>query len=249
MNNYDHGKIDSRELDRLVDGELTTDEYRNLLVSLDDQPNGWRQCALAFLEAQAWKQAAQKPILTVDRFNEGEDANLHVRSGRSNMAPIPTDRIPRNPTSGRFMFAASAASFLLAFALGIGVQRFMESRTNHSSGLFPIAQNQIGSHATNRDGSANDNLTALVQTGSDESMEGDAFRGLAIPVYHMDDHQALGSLLQEFHLPRDVRRSLERLGYDISEQRRIAPIQLLDGSPGIVPIDEVRITPVSRQSF
>lgn len=43
-------------LDRLVDGELTNDEYRDLLIWLERQPDGWRRCALAFLEAQAWRK-------------------------------------------------------------------------------------------------------------------------------------------------------------------------------------------------
>src|SRR5262249_27157750 len=41
--------------DRLVDGELDAVGRRELLKALDDQPGGWRRCALAFLEAQAWR--------------------------------------------------------------------------------------------------------------------------------------------------------------------------------------------------
>src|SRR5262245_23353512 len=47
--------IDQRLLDRLVDGELDAAGRRELLKALDDQPGGWRRCALAFLEAQAWR--------------------------------------------------------------------------------------------------------------------------------------------------------------------------------------------------
>ena len=38
--------------DRLVDGELSSTERRQLIASLDDRPGGWRRCALAFVEAQ-----------------------------------------------------------------------------------------------------------------------------------------------------------------------------------------------------
>ena len=41
--------------DRLVDGELSAAERRELLASLDGRPTGWRRCALAFLEAQTWQ--------------------------------------------------------------------------------------------------------------------------------------------------------------------------------------------------
>ena len=41
------------ELDRLVDGQLAPHEYRELLRQIDKDPDGWRQCALAFLQHQA----------------------------------------------------------------------------------------------------------------------------------------------------------------------------------------------------
>src|SRR5205814_739732 len=43
-------------LDRLVDGELSGNERRQLLESFDKRPEGWRRCALAFLEAQSWRE-------------------------------------------------------------------------------------------------------------------------------------------------------------------------------------------------
>src|SRR5262245_830538 len=42
-----------RALDRLVDGELSDTDRRELLVALDQEADGWRRCALAFLESQA----------------------------------------------------------------------------------------------------------------------------------------------------------------------------------------------------
>src|SRR5688572_17304855 len=50
----DFEENDSRVLDRLVDGELTELERKELLSALDEEPSGWRRCALAFLEAQSW---------------------------------------------------------------------------------------------------------------------------------------------------------------------------------------------------
>src|SRR5260370_21580495 len=48
---------EERLLDRLVDGELPERERRELLLRLEKVPDGWRRCALAFLEAQTWGQA------------------------------------------------------------------------------------------------------------------------------------------------------------------------------------------------
>ena len=48
---------DDTRFDRLVDEELSEEERRELLGQLDDEPGGWRRCAIAFLEAQCWRQA------------------------------------------------------------------------------------------------------------------------------------------------------------------------------------------------
>jgi hypothetical protein len=50
--------IPAAELDRLVDGELDEHARSALIRALDGDPNGWKRCALAFLEAQAWREAA-----------------------------------------------------------------------------------------------------------------------------------------------------------------------------------------------
>ncbi|GEM_PF-4837857 len=43
-------------IDRLVDGTLAPQEERDLLTQLEQTPGGWRQCALAFLEAERWRR-------------------------------------------------------------------------------------------------------------------------------------------------------------------------------------------------
>ena len=55
MNQCHISDNDDSRFDRLVDGELNDTERHQLLASLDDEPGGWRSCALAFLEAQAWR--------------------------------------------------------------------------------------------------------------------------------------------------------------------------------------------------
>jgi hypothetical protein len=58
MNGFSHEHFfDPQILDRLVDGELAEIERREVLQTLERQPDGWRQCALAFLEAQSWGEA------------------------------------------------------------------------------------------------------------------------------------------------------------------------------------------------
>src|SRR5712692_7228638 len=49
--------VDRELLDQLVDGELSDTERQELLARLDAEPDGWRRCALAFLEAQSWRES------------------------------------------------------------------------------------------------------------------------------------------------------------------------------------------------
>jgi hypothetical protein len=59
MNTTATPTITATDLDRLVDGELDQGTRSLLIRSLDREPDGWKRCALAFLEAQAWREAAQ----------------------------------------------------------------------------------------------------------------------------------------------------------------------------------------------
>ncbi len=44
-------------LDRIVDGELSPGELREAIERLESEPDGWKRCALAFLEAQCWRES------------------------------------------------------------------------------------------------------------------------------------------------------------------------------------------------
>ena len=96
-----------RLFDRLVDNELTTQERRELLATLDREPEGWRRCALAFLEAQEWRAAMGPP------------------AARS--APVrPVTFVMPEPVRGYFgilgYFAKVAAGLIAAFAIGWGLR-------------------------------------------------------------------------------------------------------------------------------
>lgn len=57
------GLVIQEELDLLVDGELSEERRQALLGQLEEVPDGWRQCALRFLEAQVWREAlAEEPV-------------------------------------------------------------------------------------------------------------------------------------------------------------------------------------------
>ncbi|HEY2894881.1 MAG TPA: hypothetical protein VGJ16_11725, partial [Pirellulales bacterium] len=97
-----------RVLDRLVDGELGPQERRQLLAALDDEPGGWRHCALAFLEAQSWRwqltRAAAEPLA----------------KSTDPVQPLPRER-PRSRAWASWL--ATAACVLIAFGIGRALPR------------------------------------------------------------------------------------------------------------------------------
>jgi hypothetical protein len=96
---------DDRFLNRLVDGELSDVERRDLLLRFENEPDGWRRCALAFLEDQNWREtfgplaatapATARPVIVPDN------------PGRKLGSWRPAARL-----------TGLAASLVLAFALG-----------------------------------------------------------------------------------------------------------------------------------
>ena len=97
---------DDARFDRLVDGEASPEEYRELLATLDDEPGGWRRCALAFLEAQAL---------------ERELGDLREEAVYPSPRKLTEEKLASNTsrTSTNYwpMLLAMAASFLVAFGL------------------------------------------------------------------------------------------------------------------------------------
>src|SRR5437660_1111223 len=94
-NQHSRGPDDDRLLDRLVDGELPDAERRKLLLKFEKEPDGWRRCALAFLEAQAslnplvknWQQKGYS-VETDQRL-----VSMESKDGRKVKLPVQEVRI------------------------------------------------------------------------------------------------------------------------------------------------------------
>ena len=100
--------LDERLLDRLVDGELADDERRELLLQLEKNPDGWRRCALAFLEAQTWRQALAPvaDLVWVTRPESAKDVDT------PDVTPFADSGRATRPLSVRLLDPAGNASAL-----------------------------------------------------------------------------------------------------------------------------------------
>ena len=86
-------------IDLLVDGELDSESRREFLLGLDASADGWRSCALAFLEAQAMRSAI-RPM------------------ARDATASLPLVSVSPQRRRRPGVWLARAASVLAAFGLG-----------------------------------------------------------------------------------------------------------------------------------
>jgi len=213
---------DDLQFDRLVDGELTSIERRRLLESLDKRPDGWRRCALAFLESQSWR-----------------DELGQVALGLQVATKVPSSVLTLGQKSNKSRWVdgakwlALAASLLLAFEL-VWTQR------HHA---IPVADGSLkGSdqvtNVTPKGSKASDALTFYVR---DETGNKQAVRVPLVDASKLDNQ--LGMKFQS-GLPNAVRDQLKDRGYDIKSKRQYAQLWLENGQPMIVPVEDTKIVPV-----
>jgi hypothetical protein len=220
-------------LDRLVDGELPADERRVLLQSLDSRPDGWRRCAIAFLEAQSWRSEL-RTVAT---------APAVIPVSNKSIAPKPGSQ--RRTVWAAAEWFAVAAALMLAFKLG-GWQR--------NSGI-PAA------NVTTSPGNQVASAPPIVATPAPNSAKGgDAInlwvrddagqlQRVRVPLVDANtlDHQ-YGTIFQT-GVPDDVRNQLKDQGLTVQSKRQYAPMWLDNGRPMMVPVEDTKIVPVSNKVY
>ncbi len=229
--------VDDVEVQRLVDGELSTEEYRALLAGLDEEPGGWRRCAMAFLEGQA----LEKELVTVLRALDG-CAGSNAKGVKPTLSPLAGSTIDARTV------CAVAASFLVAFALGVLIPRFLPigGQDGSLAGNLPTQQPA----GMNRPGMVgNENVRRPV--GSVQLvMDGPGGAATAagqVPVYEVGQDLEQYLSAEQPTLGPELIDLLRQQGYDVQHQQQFFPAPLNDGREVIVPVDGYRITPVSRR--
>jgi hypothetical protein len=231
--------------DRLVDGELSDTERRELLESLDAQPNGWRRCALAFLEAQSWgkelKRVLHSPTTNSRESKDSVSADILVAR------PVNNQRFSAMAAAGRWL--AIAAGLLLAFTLGIAQRPGGVPLAGKTAGPNVDAPGRIVTltqpPADNPD-DANTDQDALTLWVRDDAGQ---TRPLRVPLVDAGalDRQ-FGTQFQS-SVPGAVRDQLQNRGYQVESKRRYAPLWLENGRPMMVPVEDTRIVPVKENVY
>jgi hypothetical protein len=230
-------RIDESTFDRLVDGRLADEERRHLLASLDDRPGGWRACALAFLEAQAWRtdlraMASERPA-----------GALVLRQPASTPAPV-----NQSTVRSAVHWFGLAACVLVAFGLGT---LWREDRTTPvvSTVETPPVDTQLvtrDDRQTQSVSAAPESSDALTLWVRDHTGRPQRLHVPLVDAGAMD--QQLGVRFRS-GMPDSLRSQLRERGYDVFSTRRYAPLVLENGGSLVVPVEDTRIVPVSSEVY
>ncbi len=227
---------EERGIDLLVDGELDDARRRELLLRLENTPGAWRRCALAFLEAQSWRQGAGAMLA------EPSPASPAPVSVAVAVEPVASHSFWRSSWGN---LLAVAASFGCAFALGAWYRSSDGPVTAQGAGAVAIVDPAASDPASNVAAGAADNtpedyVTLLVDGVADgESNQ------MQLPVRAWGD-VADSFAQQPLAIPDSLIEEIEQAGHTVRQRRQLVPVDLQDGRQMIVPMDEVQIVPVSR---
>jgi len=248
-----HIPDDDNELfDLLVDNELDEARRRRLLSGLDSRPDGWRKCALAFLEAQSFgaefSALLSEPIPAARRDDKASDGGTGIETQPAKVAAH-NKTTPRRPWSKKnaATLTAMAASFLMAMWIGISIENRdgnpVAGTRPSTFESIPVVNPPVGRMppvvaASNRGGAvATPALkTEMVNLGSPQFGG-----GIRVPAVQRDklDSDWLQSVPPA--VPDDVLEALNRTGHEVQQRRELVPMKMKDGRRLVVPVDQVDV--------
>ena len=228
--------VNERLLDRLVDNELDAAGSRGLLKALDESPDGWRRCALAFLEAQAWR------------------SDLRGAVAASALAPSPPAHpVPRTRSRAVRVGQAGliAAAVILSFGAGWLARPGRDDR-------LPVDAGTASSGVVQREGDDEERPDRLPADSGKSGLDGQQnvrlagtltlevedhgqSRTLRVPVIEGRGIDARWLLEQPPAIRASVVHALERRGHRVEAHRQLVTFNLKDGRKLILPVDEVDV--------
>jgi hypothetical protein len=234
--------------DRLVDGELSADERRRLIASLDDRADGWRRCALAFLEAQSWGGAMRQMVRPQENSQHTvSQQTVQPVEGASAATPAPMGRRRQASRAGALL--ATAAAVLVAFVLGwrmngtpdVGDAQLLVDSEASGAAREGIAPPKAAA-ARLPDADA---ITLVVNDASGRPQR------LQVPLVEGARLGEQFGASPQWAAP-EIRRRLAEQGIDLQARRRYAPLYFEQQNgivPMVVPVDDAVITPVSSAMY
>jgi len=213
-----------RAIDRLVDGELTDDDTRAILSAMDRDPDGWRRCALAFVESQAIGRDVRG--ITAESLNSR--ANV--------VTPVPLRDVSRKWSWSTGL--ALAASLLITFGFGLfcgNDVQFWNPPTG-VPGKSPLLVNSLPAPTGKASVERWRTMKLNVHDPSSSKPQ-----QIEVPVREMARIDPNWAASDESAISADVIKALEQSGHVVTRERRLWPIELEDGRRVIVPVEQVEV--------
>jgi hypothetical protein len=252
MNDRDQDPpVDDLLLDRIVNGGMSALELRTAVRALEREPDGWKRCATAFLEAQALCESFR--AMGLPQKDEAPSQVLRLDPGRDF----------RGARQRWLRHAAAAGIVAVSFAIGwiahgtrpaAPTQDLLAVRpvANQTQPIDELAVSESRSPSNaaqgedvpesrgGRDERAPDALNRTIRTVA-RIRFGAADSPAEVPV--LDGPGITGEWLAQQPPPVSEHGQvvLERQGYQVDQRRQFLRATLSDGRRVAVPVDRVRI--------
>jgi hypothetical protein len=238
-------------IDQIIDGSLGPGELRLALSRLDHEPDGWKRCTLAFLEAQCWREAF--------RALEGHSVAESARGcGAIGSRQATVDQRRTRSWRGAAAAGIIAASFALGWVSHRAGPREVASPSVPASSS-PIVADVRHDSPTELVIPASDD--APPPAGSDSGFAVDRPRpssgefvqtvgqlrigpdgaGATVPILAGPGINGDWLQTQQPPLSEYEQALLQRHGYQVDQRRRLLSATLADGRRVSVPVDQVEI--------
>lgn len=245
-------EIDETVLDRLVDNELSREEYRHVLTLLEEKPEGWRKLALAFLESQALTreldalQLYNEPAAGTgtEARNDDPAISVHIADTGNDDCPSPTRTHsalaqpsgpePRRPFGFRSFIPAVAASVALVL---VGFLYWHEIGGFRNQGSF---KNGFGNSGNGNGTVVDPDYIELVSNHSDR---------IRTPVVNHQEFDPEKLAREMEQLKPSLQKVVSGSGWQADEQARVVPVQDKTGNRIIVPLSEIKLTRGNREEY
>lgn len=231
------GNWDEQEqlFDLLADGELDEERRRQLLKQLDHVPDGWRRCALAFLQHQAYREAARRALDALR--NPAEPGGKNLAAARRSLWRRQTPWV---------YWVSLAASVMVGFGLALVADRLFPNR----AALPTVAQAPISESeqripvAREQDGVPWDTVTVVM--GDPASRQTRAFE---VPVFSGESLNASTLAALPSVVPGEVLEALKLRGHRYERRREFWPAKMNDGTDFVIPVETILVNPDSATYY
>ncbi len=213
------------KLDRLVDGELSPEEYRQVLATLEGSQDGWRRCAHAFLEAQALGNTL--PLIM-------EPARQSPKAESVPAASPPSK--PPHSFRGLEQLSALAACVAVAFGLGWYLSTLGD---DVGTGAGPTGTLITDNKSSNPPMVAPQHEVKKPGFVYVNQWDGQKTTGIPIPVDPNRTYDPNQPWDDSWGMTAQDLKKLKEQGHPVETHNRLIPVSLDNGGQVVVPMQEV----------